>query len=99
MFVTFLRVCSNLLPEGGPRERGIASVFAKCCDRGQVDNRVLQVLERNLSTDQIVELTGCKVDKFGRIDLNSIPIEWTCNLGVQRKRKRNYAGASSRNSQ
>ena len=97
MFVTFLRVCSNLIPEGGARERGMASIFAKCCDYGQVDNSVIQVLESSLPTHQIVELTGCKVNKFGRIDLKSLPIEWMCNSDTHRRRKPSKTRIYSRN--
>ena len=98
MFVTFLRVCSNLLPEGEAKGRGMASIFAKCCDHGQVDDRVLHVLESSLSTHQIRELTGCDVNKFGRIDLMSIPHEWTCNVDANKRRKPSNRRTCSRKS-
>ena len=86
-FATFLRVCINLLPEGEPQELAASSIFKKCCSYGQVDNLVLGLLVRSVSNDKFTELTGCKLNDNGGLDINSLPSEWRCNVQVQVKRK------------
>ena len=86
-FATFLRVCINLLPAGEPQELAVASIFKKCCSYGQVNSLVLGLLERSVSNGKITELTGCKLNNFGRIDPSSIPVEWKCNVEVESQRK------------
>lgn len=87
-YITFLRVCSNLIPEeSSNRISTIASVFQKCCQDGQVNDSVLRLLENILLPEELNKLVGpCKMDSNGNWKVCSIPKEWKHNVRDTKKR-------------
>jgi len=79
---TFIKACTNLIPEGPERDASLASVFEKCCQDGQVSDLVLKNLRDGCSRDFFQKLVG--QIEAGRLDTNELPSEWTKNVSTQR---------------
>lgn len=86
---TFLKVCSNQMPECSSREQIVDMIFQKCCNDGQVGNLVLQELKANTSPDKYFDLVGQDIyDDHGMEDL---PNKWWCNVVEGKwRRRRNF---------
>ena len=91
-YVTFLRVCSHLIPDGPDRISAIISVFSKCREHGQVSDLVLQLLANILNREEMEEHIGPLArDIDGKWKLDNIPPEWKRNVKEVRKNNNKFA--------
>lgn len=86
-FATFLRVVLNLIPKGDSQQVAIVSVFNKCCEHGQVNDLILDILMNSVSKDRLSKILG-NDDEDRIINLHSIPAEWKVNARVTKRDKR-----------
>jgi len=87
---TFLKVCSNLMPDSDTRRQLVDVIFRKCCKAGQLGNLVLSQLKSMASNEQYEKLLGRKITED--FSLNDLPKEWWCNVveGKWRRRRNFY---------
>jgi hypothetical protein len=86
---TFLKVCTNQMPECSTRDQIVQMIFQKCCKAGQVGSLVLQELRATTSPERYLELVGKDINsEHGMKDL---PQEWWCNVVEGKwRRRRNF---------
>lgn len=83
---TILRACSSLLPRYDTRRKQVVDqMFRMACKEGQVGRLVITQLKFAASPDQFLALTGRETTM--RLNLNELPIEWTCNVREHPSRK------------
>ena len=78
-FVTFLRVCLNLIPRGTSQQSAITTVFKKCCEHGQVDDKIFDIMVRSIPEEQLEIILGQDSSK-GSFSIDRIPEGWKCNV-------------------
>jgi len=76
---TFLMACKNLIPKGAARDSAMCTIFRHCCSNGQVGGKVIEVIEKSLSKEQVEKLTKVQV-KDGTIKLSDLPTDWSRNV-------------------
>ena len=86
-FATFLRVVLNLIPKGTSQQSAIISIFRKCCDHGQVNFLILDILIKSVTQEQLDEVIGYNIDKDA-LTINDIPSEWKSNVKETMRDKR-----------
>ena len=79
-YTTFLKACTNLIPKGPARDSAITAVFRHCCDNGRVGSKVIELIERFLSKEQIEKFSKCKMGTDGTIRQSDLPLEWSRNV-------------------
>jgi hypothetical protein len=90
---TLLRACSTLLSSPDPqRQAMVASIFREACAEGRVGKLVLTQVRFGADSEQYRMLVGH--DKSIGVSLDDLPLEWTCNVRENRKRRLNHPGKS-----
>lgn len=79
-YITFLRVCINLIPKGPSLESALEAVVRKCCSHGQVSEAFLRLLENSLARERLEVLFQRNNAINGPINIKDIPSKWTCNV-------------------
>lgn len=79
-YSTYLKACMNLIPIGTARDSAISAVFRHCCEHGHVGMKVLALIEKSLSSDQIEKLLKCKMHYNGSIEQSVLPQQWSRNV-------------------
>jgi hypothetical protein len=86
---TFLKVCTNQMPECSTREQIVEMIFNKCVRDGQVGNLVLQELKAITTPEKYFELVG--LDIYEDHGMEALPNEWWCNVVEGKwRRRRNF---------
>jgi len=75
---TFLRVCSNQMPDCHTRQQIIKVIFQKSARDGQVGNLVLQQLMAMGPPDLFLHLTGRTVEE--NVKMEDLPVHWWSNV-------------------
>jgi len=86
-FATFMRVCSNIIPQGPQRASSMKSVLEKAAETGMVDELVLKILQNSLYKDQLESMLPCKLPAKG-LSLSDLPAKWSCNVHKAAQRGR-----------
>jgi len=77
-FATFLRVCLNLIPKGPSQRAALGSIFKKCCEHGQVNDLILDIMRNSVPREEMEEIIGQDLGE-GRLTVAKIPHEYKCN--------------------
>jgi hypothetical protein len=83
---TFLKVCSNQMPDCSTRQQIMEVVFKKCIRDGQLGNIVLQQMKAMGPSDLYRNLVGRGADE--EIKITDLPHDWVCNVVEGKWRRR-----------
>jgi hypothetical protein len=83
---TFLKVCSNQMPDCSTRQQIMEVVFKKCIRDGQLGNIVLQQMKAMGPSDVYRNLVGRGIDE--EIKITDLPHDWWCNVVEGKWRRR-----------
>jgi hypothetical protein len=86
VYGSFFQACANLTPsieEKMKIERVIQTVFEQCCEKGQVDSKLIHQVRKSCSHRLFQNLFG-HFPTFPKIDEKDIPLAW--KKGVVRKK-------------
>jgi len=88
LFGAFFQACSNLMPlekDKAKIEKVVEAVFYKCCDRGQVDAKLLSQVRKACSTQLFLRMFGDS-KSFPNLKINDIPDSWKKNVKAARRK-------------
>ena len=77
---TFLKACMNLIPKGTARDSAISTVFRHCCENGHAGGKVIEIIQKFLSREQIEKLIKSELLVDGTIQQPELPLEWSRNV-------------------
>ncbi len=81
-FGIFFQACANLMNDESEKskiEKVVETVFNRCCDRGQVDSKLLLQFRQAATQQLYLKLFG-SFRSFPRINVKEIPNEWKQNV-------------------
>ena len=86
-YATFLKACWKLVPSAERRRKLVATIFRKCCQRGQVNESVLTQLRNAAPKDLFLSLMGgVREEDIDSVTILNLPSEWSRNVKRSRKR-------------
>jgi hypothetical protein len=90
LYGSFFQACANLTPTTDEKmkiERVIEKVFKQCCEKGQVDSKLIHQVKKACSHRLFQDLFG-HFPTFPKIDEKDIPLEW--KKGVRQKKTNHH---------